>query len=51
MKRHAKQYPMDGHTLRIQKLMERPITNAAELERWAKEDPKMRPETLKAAMP
>ena len=51
MKRKAKNYPMDGPSLRIQALMQRPITNAAELERWAKENPKMRPETLKAAMP
>ena len=46
MKRKPKQYPMNGPSLHIQKLMERPITNRDELRKWAKAHPTMRPETL-----
>ena len=41
-----KRYPMNGPSLRIQKLMERPRANREELRSWAKSEPQMRTETL-----
>jgi hypothetical protein len=46
MKRKPKQYPMNGPSLHIQSLMERPKRNRDELKAWAKHHPTMRPETL-----
>lgn len=47
MKRKSeKQYPMNGPSLHIQRLMERPNHNKTELRRWKKAHPTMRPETL-----
>jgi hypothetical protein len=47
MKR-PKQYPMDGPTRDIQRKMESPIANRAELEAYANNHPNMRRETLDA---
>lgn len=41
-----KKYPMNGPSIMIQKLMESPQRNREELQKWAKENPNMRPETL-----
>jgi hypothetical protein len=46
MKRKPKQYPMNGPSLHIQALMERPQRNKQALRDWAKSHPTMRPETL-----
>jgi hypothetical protein len=46
MRKKPKQYPMNGPSLHIQALMERPLTNKAALRKWAKANPTMRPETL-----
>jgi hypothetical protein len=46
MKRKPKQYPMNGPSLHIQALMERPKRNRDELKAWARHHPTMRPETL-----
>lgn len=45
MKR-PKQYPMNGPSREIQRLMMSPRRNKAELKSWAKANPTMRPETL-----
>jgi hypothetical protein len=46
MKKAPKKYPMNGPSLRIQELMQRPQTNADDLRKWAKANPTMRSETL-----
>ena len=46
MKKTPKKYPMNGPSLHIQQLMERPRHNKEELQKWAEAHPTMRPETL-----
>lgn len=41
-----KKYPMNGPSLHIQQLMQRPKANREELKQWAKDHPTMRPETI-----
>jgi len=45
--KHKKQYPMNGPSLQIQRLIESPTANRELLREWAKSVEKtMRPETL-----
>jgi len=45
----AKQYPMNGPSLEIQRLMEFPRRNRVRLQQWANSNAdKMRPETIEA---